>query len=568
MQIIAVLLLIGIIASAGIGENHTTNKHEGTESMTSKANQIQYDNAYQAGQTKRNAGNYTEARKDFEKALTLAGAGPERAKALLGIGEAYDAEALSKIATGYFKEQLAAARVEFEKALAINDSTPDQKAQAHYSIGTGHLRLRQYTAARVELEKAVATAGASATWRVQAQMSIGRSYTRWSDNKPAEAMAAFAKVLTLPGVSPIQKAEAHMAIAGVLTHPFAQSKNYAEARAELAKILKIPDIPPASLALARIAIGKTWFSERNYAAARDELSKALSMEGVLAADKVEMQLYLGLSYYEAKDYEHAGDELRKVLEMPGAQAGQIHEAKLRLCLRKLLPGDEKFLTVLFIGASHTQVWKIPQIVETLSTSAPAGRPRIIAGEFTRGGTMINQFWEDGAGPGTARDRIAADPWDYLVMETFFTMSQDDLVKYGTLFINLIRSQNGRPVIYESPVNYSQPYPDAFQKFHDKNTALGKTLKAPVAPSVYAWMLYLGPNPTPEQRLALYHADAVHTSKKGAYMAACCIYSAVTGLSPVGLTHAIPSFAPDGISKEEAETFQKIAWEAYRQTNRE
>ena len=82
----------------------------------------------------------------------------------------------------------------------------------------------------------------------------------------------------------------------------------------------------------------------------------------------------------------------------------------------------------------------------------------------------------------------------------------------------------------------------------------------------AWIQYLGPTPTPEQRLALYHPDAVHTSRKGGYMLACAVYSAITGFSPIGLTRSMPSFAPDGISKEDAAALQEASWQAFKESN--
>jgi hypothetical protein len=73
------------------------------------------------------------------------------------------------------------------------------------------------------------------------------------------------------------------------------------------------------------------------------------------------------------------------------------------------------------------------------------------------------------------------------------------------------------------------------------------------------MNYLGPNPTKEQFNVVY-ADWIHASPKGAYMTACCIYSALTGASPVGLYH------PADISAEEAKIFQEAAWKAFQESN--
>jgi len=44
------------------------------------------------------------------------------------------------------------------------------------------------------------------------------------------------------------------------------------------------------------------------------------------------------------------------------------------------------------------------------------------------------------------------------------------------------------------------------------------------------------------------------------MAAYCIYSAITGTSPVGLSH------PDSVSAEDAKAMQEAAWTAVQEAN--
>ncbi|MBI3947922.1 MAG: tetratricopeptide repeat protein [Armatimonadetes bacterium] len=529
-RITACACLAGVLASAGASGS---------------------EDAYEAGQARLRAGQYAEARRDFEEALRLAGSGPERAAALIGIGISRNAE-----------KEHARARAEFEKALATEGVTLEQAAEARCRLGASYFLEGKLPEARGEMEKVLAMAGAPVEWKVQAQMTIGQSLGRLREW--AEARAAFSRVPGIPGASLQQKVDARMAI----VRAFFSEKAYGDARSVLAEILATRGLPPASKASARVLMGQSYLSEGNCTAAKSEFASVLALEGVPDASRAEAQLGIGLSDYRARDFDRATPELRKVLAMPGATARQTHEAKLRLCLRERRLDGEKALTVLFIGASHTQVWSIPLLVEALAASAPPGCPRIITDEFTRGGRMINWFWEEGAGPDTARAKIATEPWDFVVLETFFTLPHDGLFKYGTLFTDLIRSRGARPALYESPVNYSYPYPEKFQSFHEENVALGKALRAPVAPSCRAWMTYLGPNPPDEERRALYGRDAVHTSKKGGYMAACCIYSAITGLSPVGLTHRAPTLEPDGLSPEEAAALQKAAWTAYQETNAE
>lgn len=551
-----------------------------------------FTKAYQTGEAKRRAGQFAEARKDFEAALACAATGPEKADALLGIGNSYVAWALAHRYEAWtpptssvgkvFQEkqrQFEAARGAFEKVLGIPDITPDQRAEAHYHLATVYQAdyeggEQRFAGAQAELQKIMAIDGVSLEWRVKAQMRVAH-YIRYGSR--ADPIEAYAKVLTLPGISPAQRAEVHLAVVGILLEKrqradahvgvvgtLLDKKDRSDAHQELAKIFSIADLPPASLALARLALGKTFFLEANYGAARNALAQALDTAGLSGPDKVEVQLHIGLSdYYEGKDYERAGRELRKVLEMPDATYGQIHEATLRLRLRKLLPADEKVITVLFIGSSHTQVRNVPQMVERLAASAPAGRPRIIATQSTFGGHTVQKLWALGDGPGTPRAAIAQNPWDYLVME------RTSPIEWVTLFNDLARGRNIQPILYETPVSATVPYPDGFKQSREESVAIGRRLNMPLAPAAYAWMLYLGPEPSTADRLALYHADGVHTGVKGAYLVACTIYATLTGCSPVGLAHDMPSLAwTDGtgeLTDDEALALQTSAWNAYRQT---
>ena len=93
------------------------------------------------------------------------------------------------------------------------------------------------------------------------------------------------------------------------------------------------------------------------------------------------------------------------------------------------------------------------------------------------------------------------------------MSREDILKYGSLIFELIRSRNAKPVIYESPIAEAALYPEKFEKFHADNLNLAQTANVPVVPSVAAWMKIFGPAPTPEQLAGLYD-DWIHASPKG------------------------------------------------------
>lgn len=456
------------------------------------------------------------------------------------------------------------ARAEFEKALASAGVTPEQAGEALLHIATGYHIENKFLPERQALEKVLKLEEVSSDIKIKAHLALGTVFTCYSDW--AKVKPELVAALGIPGISLEQKVAAQQALVKALVN----LKEYADARTLLRELAANETLPADARTTTQVLIGKTLFQERKYPEAGVEFSKALAMTNVSNQVKAEIQLYNALCYYEAQDYERAKPELMKVLTMPGADTrapwdgGRIaylpaREAMLRLRLRNLGPDDQKMMKVLFIGSSHTFRGDIPGLVMQLAASAPTNQPRIIAGDYMRMGTTINTFWEAGDTLEDARGVIAAEPWDIVVFESFYSLQADVLLKYGTLFDELIRSKNAKTVIYESPTAQASAYPEAYQKYHENSVALTKAIKAPMGPSVLAWMRYLGPKPTAEQ-FGVVYADWIHASPRGAYITACCLYAALTGCSPVGLYH------PTDISPAEAKAFQVIAWEAFLEAN--
>ena len=317
------------------------------------------------------------------------------------------------------------------------------------------------------------------------------------------------------------------------------------------------------------SLAETYMSEGKYSDARDELNKALKEKDLSDADKADIHLQIALSYYECGDYERAKPELEKVLTMPGAKRTQereggwanytpFREAKLRLVKMNPSEGKQETITALFIGSSMTLRGYMPSIVEQIAASAPAGRPRIMTAMYVRGGTAIEVFWEKGNARDTARGKMASVPWDVVVIETSPRRPVASNLKYGQLFCDLARSLKIKPVLYENHVTRDEPYPDAHQKYHDDEVMLSKTLQSPLAPVQLAEMYYIEANPNAQ--LGMFYADKVHPSEKGYHLAAYCIYSAITGYSPVGLYH------PESIPDEDAKAMQEAAWKAVQDAN--
>jgi hypothetical protein len=127
-------------------------------------------------------------------------------------------------------------------------------------------------------------------------------------------------------------------------------------------------------------------------------------------------------------------------------------------------------------------------------------------------------------------------------------------------------KNGSRTILFCTASISQLYPKGFQELLDMHIALGKKLSVPVAAGGKAWLTLWGDKPTAEQRLALYDSDKAHPGKKGSYLYACTLYSALTGQSPVGLTNRIPKQPADTITAEQVKRFQKAAWQVHKEIN--
>ncbi len=464
-------------------------------------------------------------------------------------------------------DKFAEARAEFEKALAVEGSTPDQTGQALVKIGACLIREKKIQEGVASIQKARAMKEISNSIRIEANLLFGETYLAYPWTL-TQSRDAFTQSLELSEITPEQRKTAQQGLVKALMG----LRQFADARVVMTQLMSGGSLMPEERLATQIEIGTACMSDRTYPEARAELTKVLDMKGASDAQKAESLLKIGISYFEEKDFEHAEPVLRNVLTMPGVRANMapqrpdglgnyipsLHrEATLRLHAMKPVAERENVLTVLFIGSSMTMRGWMFHAVEQLTASAPAGSPRIMSALYGRGGTKIDAFWKDGDTRDTARGIIVAYPWDVIVMETFCATKPDILLQYGTLFAELARSNNSKLIFYESPVYTNLPYPDAWKAFHDENVKLGKTLNAPVAPAVLAQMFYLGPAPTPEQIGAI--SDGIHPVGNGGHLVAYSIYGTITGCSPVGLPH-------QGLSDDEANVLQEAAWKAVQETN--
>ncbi len=227
------------------------------------------------------------------------------------------------------------------------------------------------------------------------------------------------------------------------------------------------------------------------------------------------------------------------------------------------------MKVLLIGNSQMQSYDLPQMLELMSKSAPADHPRLEIGRGLVGGKGLKGYWDLGEVPGSPRALIVADQWDYVVIQEIFCAGKPEFEEYAELFDDLIRKRHAKTILFATAnvtqyYNSSFNYPESFEKLNEMQIAFGKRRGIPVAAAGYAWMKYLGPNPSEAQVLDLYHPDKGHPGAKGTYLYACLLYACLTGKNPMGLAHEFPNIR-EGISIPNAEaiSMQKAAWAEYQ-----
>jgi len=229
------------------------------------------------------------------------------------------------------------------------------------------------------------------------------------------------------------------------------------------------------------------------------------------------------------------------------------------------------LRVLFVGNSQMIAWDLPEMIKQMAGSAPATHPRIDAGRVLMSGGTLKRHWEAGITKTSARGMIAAEHWDYVVVQEIYGAREPDFDEYAARFDEEIRKAGSKTILFATAnvTEFYSPsftYPEAFRNLNDMQIEFGKKKGIPVAAAGYAWMKYLGPNPSLEHRLDLYNKDKGHPGAKGSYIYACLLYAVITRKNPEGLANEFKDIRGGFvIPKDEAVKMQKAAWDQYRES---
>lgn len=202
--------------------------------------------------------------------------------------------------------------------------------------------------------------------------------------------------------------------------------------------------------------------------------------------------------------------------------------------------------VLFVGNSYTYYNNLPEIVEEIAAARPAG-PVIEAELVARGSATLASHLHEGAG----RRMLGSGSWNFVVLQEQSLWGGsivDGLAELGDIdgfhdavrrWVSIIREREAEPILYMTWARRDPPgrYVRLQAQLASGYDQIGKELGIPVAPVGLAWAEAHSSGDLP----SLYESDGSHPTAIGTYLAACVIYSTITGLSPIGAPSTIRGY---------------------------
>jgi hypothetical protein len=214
------------------------------------------------------------------------------------------------------------------------------------------------------------------------------------------------------------------------------------------------------------------------------------------------------------------------------------------------------LRVLFIGNSLTYTNDLPAIVQSLAEASGNGRFVYETVAFP------NYSLEDHWNQGDARRAIAADKWNFVVLQqgpSALPESRALLVEYSRRFAQEIRSGGAKPALYM--VWPSRSRLKDFDGVRDSYARAAEEVNGTLFPVGEAWRAAWRHKP----ELELYSPDGLHPTLMGSYLAAAVICQQLYGQPSITLPPRLnlhsKTVSKIELSQQEAELLQAAAKEA-------
>ena len=213
--------------------------------------------------------------------------------------------------------------------------------------------------------------------------------------------------------------------------------------------------------------------------------------------------------------------------------------------------------LLFIGNSLTyRNGGIDKHIVALAASAPIPK-NISANRATKGGATLkilnDQQW--------AHDSISNGGYDLTILQEdipeLTEHSVEPFYEFVSKFNTEIKKAGSKTLLYMAWPYERLNWID-LEQITAAHQSISKKLGIPVAPVAIAFENALKVN----HSIAMLGPDKEHASIHGTYLAVCVIYATIFQESPLGYT-----YFPIGISKDEANFLQGIAWETVQNWKR-
>jgi len=216
--------------------------------------------------------------------------------------------------------------------------------------------------------------------------------------------------------------------------------------------------------------------------------------------------------------------------------------------------------VLFIGNSYTYVNDLPGTFAEVARSA--GRDVEVAMSAPGGATLADHVASD-----VTRSALAAQPWDVVVLQEqslFPAVASSRSGSFEPAVRSLVRAvtaMRARPLLLATWA-YRDGAPGvglrdraAMQARIDAAyLGIARQLGIGVVPAGAAWAAVRAADPG----IDLWQADGSHPAAAGTYLAACVVYAAVFGASPVGLGGGGDLSAETRVALQEAAALTTLA----------
>ncbi len=216
-------------------------------------------------------------------------------------------------------------------------------------------------------------------------------------------------------------------------------------------------------------------------------------------------------------------------------------------------GNGDPLRVLFIGNSYTAYNDLPGRFEALML---AGGHAVDVERSVQGAwSLSTHLMHDGT-----LDKIAGADWDYVILQEQSVVSHPELGMYPAVrqLDEKIRGVGGETIVFMSwgrreglPAAGYPDYASIQAQIATNCHTIADELELTVAPVGVAWQNVLALDPHPD----LWDPDGTHPSLEGTYLAACVLFTVVSGGSPEGVDYVA------GLEEETARLLQRLAADA-------